>query len=86
MLRGRVVDVYGQSLVAVRVSVITQPLHGFTLTRPHRAQYVTLTRLFFEEEKDANIIRINKTYKDVMIGRDRRYPCCECFDVSDVFF
>jgi len=41
-----VVDVYGQALIGVRVSVITQPLYGFTLTRPHRAQYVTFKLLF----------------------------------------
>jgi len=41
VVRGQVVDVHGAALVGVRVSVITQPLYGFTLTRPHHAQYVT---------------------------------------------
>lgn len=33
MIRGRVVGVDGVSLVGVRVSIVTQPLYGFTLTR-----------------------------------------------------
>ena len=40
VLRGRVVDVYGAPLIGVRVSVITQPLYGFTLSRRPHAQYV----------------------------------------------
>jgi len=43
VVRGQVVDVHGAPLVGVRVSVITQPLYGFTLTRPRHAQYVTST-------------------------------------------
>jgi len=38
---GRVVDMHGEALVGVRVSVVTHPLYGFTLTRPPRAQYVS---------------------------------------------
>ena len=33
VIRGRVVTEDGSSLVGVRVSVVTQPLYGFTLTR-----------------------------------------------------
>jgi len=33
VIRGRVVTKDGSSLVGVRVSVVTQPLYGFTLTR-----------------------------------------------------
>jgi len=33
VIRGRVVTHDGSSLVGVRVSVVTQPLYGFTLTR-----------------------------------------------------
>jgi len=33
VIRGRVVTSDGSSLVGVRVSVVTQPLYGFTLTR-----------------------------------------------------
>ena len=40
VLRGRVVDVWGAPLIGVRVSVITHPLYGFTLTRRPHAQYV----------------------------------------------
>jgi len=41
VVRGQVVDVHGSPLIGVRVSVITHPLYGFTLTRPGHAQYVT---------------------------------------------
>jgi len=45
VVRGRVVDMFGAAVIGVRVSVITQPLYGFTLTRPNNAQYVAPSSL-----------------------------------------
>jgi len=42
VVRGRVLDVHGAPLVGVRVSVVTHPLYGFTLTRRPHGEYVTV--------------------------------------------
>ena len=87
MVRGKVLASDGSPLIGVRVSVVTQPLYGFTLTR-ELGLYVTHARMLAPRLFVSSCLVSSITLPFIRIRfRNRfRYPCPHCRSVAPLPF